>query len=170
MNLFRKTLTLLGSILLAALLLAALAPRAARGVAAALVQVTNTTSTPVPTSDVSPLQPFEQNCETSTAIVCQIPVPAGKRLVVQTASIEVLTAPGVVVVLAGIQTTTPGAGAFSVPVVFTGTSNGNNFHTGTQSLRVYEDSSLTCITFLSDPALTNFALNCSVSGYLVDIP
>jgi hypothetical protein len=39
MNITRKALTTLGGVFLAALLLAALAPRAARGVAAALVQI-----------------------------------------------------------------------------------------------------------------------------------
>jgi hypothetical protein len=47
----RKSVTFLGSITLLALLLVALAPRAARGVAAALVQVTNTSSNPVPVVD-----------------------------------------------------------------------------------------------------------------------
>jgi hypothetical protein len=53
MNLPRKALSTLGGILLAALLLAALAPRAARGVAAALVQITNTSADPVPVYDSS---------------------------------------------------------------------------------------------------------------------
>ncbi|MGA7913915.1 MAG: hypothetical protein WCA00_01670 [Candidatus Acidiferrales bacterium] len=48
MNMIRKSITLLGSITVLALLLAALLPRAARGVAAALVQVTNTASNAVP--------------------------------------------------------------------------------------------------------------------------
>src|ERR1700683_3713602 len=51
MNFLRKVVTSLGTITLAALLLAALAPKATRGVAAALVQVTNTASNAVPTED-----------------------------------------------------------------------------------------------------------------------
>ena len=51
MNLIRKAFTTLGGVFLAALLIAALAPRATRGVAAALVQVTNTASNPIPTED-----------------------------------------------------------------------------------------------------------------------
>ncbi|HUJ30126.1 MAG TPA: hypothetical protein VLY23_02515 [Candidatus Acidoferrum sp.] len=58
MNILRKTVGIVGSITLLALLLAALAPRAARGVAAALVQVTNTSSNPVPTADDSTNFPF----------------------------------------------------------------------------------------------------------------
>jgi hypothetical protein len=51
MKIFRKAVTNLGGIFLAALLIAALAPKATRGVAAALVQVTNTASNAVPTQD-----------------------------------------------------------------------------------------------------------------------
>lgn len=58
-GLFRKSITLLGSITLVVLLLAVLAPRAARGVAAALVQVVNTPANPIPTLDASTSFPFE---------------------------------------------------------------------------------------------------------------
>jgi len=55
MNLLRKTATTLGGIFLAVLLITALAPKATRGVAAALVQVTNTSANPVPvTSNDNP--------------------------------------------------------------------------------------------------------------------
>lgn len=57
MNVIRKAVTALGGIFLAALLIAALAPKTARGIAAALVQVTNTSSNPVPT--VMSGTPFE---------------------------------------------------------------------------------------------------------------
>lgn len=61
MNIIRKTLTTLGGILLAALLIAALSPKATRAVAAALVQVTNTASNPVPNRDVDnpATEPFD---------------------------------------------------------------------------------------------------------------
>lgn len=51
MNVLRKAVSVLGGIFLAALLIAALAPKATRGVAAALVQVANTAANPVPTLD-----------------------------------------------------------------------------------------------------------------------
>jgi hypothetical protein len=51
MNVVRKTATTLGGIFFAVLLISALAPKAAHGVAAALVQVTNTASNAVPTED-----------------------------------------------------------------------------------------------------------------------
>ena len=58
MKLTRKVLSALGAIFLAALLLVALAPRAARGVAAALVLVSNTSANPVPTLDAASEFPF----------------------------------------------------------------------------------------------------------------
>lgn len=51
MNVIRKAVSALGGIFLAALLIAALAPKATRAVAAALVQVTNNSANPVPTYD-----------------------------------------------------------------------------------------------------------------------
>jgi hypothetical protein len=48
MNIIRKAISTFAGISLAVLLFAALAPKATRGVAAALVQVTNTSANPVP--------------------------------------------------------------------------------------------------------------------------
>jgi hypothetical protein len=61
MNFIRKVLTTLGGILLAALLIAALAPKATRGLAAAMVQIVNTPSNPVPYFDVNnpATEPFD---------------------------------------------------------------------------------------------------------------
>lgn len=61
MNIIRRAITTLGGVLLAALLIAALAPKATRGIAAALVQVTNTASSPVPNRDVDnpATEPFD---------------------------------------------------------------------------------------------------------------
>jgi hypothetical protein len=51
MNIIRKAISTFAGISLAVLLFAALAPKATRGIAAALVQVTNTASNAVPTED-----------------------------------------------------------------------------------------------------------------------
>jgi hypothetical protein len=59
MNLVRKAITSLGGIFLAALLITALAPKAAHGIAAALVQVANTSANPVPTVSADANFPFE---------------------------------------------------------------------------------------------------------------
>lgn len=61
MKTIRKSITLLGSITLLALILAALAPRSARGIAAALVQVTNTGANPVPTVSAEAFNSFDSN-------------------------------------------------------------------------------------------------------------
>jgi hypothetical protein len=58
MNLVRNTLTAFGGIFLAAVLIAALVPKATRGVAASLVEVTNTASNAVPTEDGPGSFPF----------------------------------------------------------------------------------------------------------------
>ena len=52
MKIVRKAVTAFGGIVLAALLMAALAPKAAHGLVATLVQVTNTSVDPVPNRDV----------------------------------------------------------------------------------------------------------------------
>jgi len=61
MNIIRKAVSALGGIFLAALSIAALAPRATHAVVAALVQVTNTSANPVPTVRVEPLNSFDSN-------------------------------------------------------------------------------------------------------------
>ncbi len=60
MNIFRKSLMNLGGILLAAMFIATLAPKAVRAVAASLVQVVNTPASPVPVKEVENLvdEPF----------------------------------------------------------------------------------------------------------------
>jgi hypothetical protein len=72
MNSLRKTATTLGGIFLAVLLIAVFAPKVTRGVAAALVQVVNTTANPVPTTSVSNLVPFFANlCLEPAVFACQ---------------------------------------------------------------------------------------------------
>jgi hypothetical protein len=64
MNILRKAVTTVGGLFLAALLITAIAPKAARGVAAALVQVTNTSANPVPTVSADANFPYE-------AVICE---------------------------------------------------------------------------------------------------
>lgn len=90
----RKAMSALGAVVLAALLLVALAPRAARGVAAALVQVVNTTANPVPDRDVdmpgrhAVTLGFDDESDSGRANFTNLDqtpfvVPSGKRLVVE---------------------------------------------------------------------------------------
>ena len=99
MNLIRKTATTFGTIFFAALLITALAPKATRGVAAALVQVTNTASNTIPTEDGPGNFPFgaklcsdpaNVNCGSSASVML-VPLTtstgaAVKRLVIEDVS------------------------------------------------------------------------------------
>lgn len=59
MTILRKAVTTLGGVFLAVLLITALAPRAVRGITATLVQVTNTSASPVPTVSADANFPYE---------------------------------------------------------------------------------------------------------------
>jgi hypothetical protein len=95
MNILRKTATTLGGIFFAVLLIAALAPKATRGIAAALVQVTNTASNAVPTEDGPGNFPFGViGCADIGNVACETSLPpsvpvttstgaAVKRLVIE---------------------------------------------------------------------------------------
>jgi hypothetical protein len=113
MNLMRKALSALGGILLAALLIAALAPKATRGIAAALVQVVgnvsvtnpldgNGNTVPVLTKDAdSPVRsPFDVEASCTFAIVdtsetCFVSnfltVPGGQVAKIEYASLSCFT-------------------------------------------------------------------------------
>ena len=92
MNNVKKVLSTLGGVLLAALLIAALAPKATHGLVAALVQVANTNSSPVPTAEALGTETLLQfSCPSQDAgepagilgsAVCYT-VPAGKRAVIE---------------------------------------------------------------------------------------
>ncbi len=102
MNMLRKSLMNLGGILLAAMLIAALAPKAVRAVAASLVLVANTTANPVPitSADLATSVPFQATmCDSfptssCTNIVRQFTVPqiASNGLPVKRAIFEGLSA------------------------------------------------------------------------------
>jgi hypothetical protein len=174
MNLIRKSISLLGSITLLALLLVALAPRAAHGVAAALVQVANSSANPVPTSDVAPLQPYLSSCFAATPpadseAVCGITVPAGKRLVVQSVGISAVTGTGGRVVTAQLIATVSGNEvSFPVVVPYVISLSGADYSTSSQALRLYSDGELDC--FLSYNSGNAADATCVVSGYLVNLP
>ncbi|HUJ30124.1 MAG TPA: hypothetical protein VLY23_02505 [Candidatus Acidoferrum sp.] len=105
MKTIRKVATTLAGIFLAVLLIIVLAPRAARGVAAALVQVTNTSSNPVPVVAAAALNSFDSNgfCQfvptdnghNDFCLVDPIyTVPAGKIAVIEHASGRCIVDPG----------------------------------------------------------------------------
>lgn len=68
-----------GAVVLAALILTLLVPRAAHAIAATLVQVVNTSADPVPTQGIMPGAAFSQQCSGVGQSSCTLspPVPAG---------------------------------------------------------------------------------------------
>ena len=118
MNLVRKVISVLGGVFLAALLIAALAPKATRAVAAILVTVTNTSANPVITAPIpqSAAQNVELFCYSRSVTVfgfacgqvtaqfgaplpgAQYTVPAGQSLVVTTIDVAPQTSsPGTII-------------------------------------------------------------------------
>jgi hypothetical protein len=156
MNLIRKALTTLGGILLAALFIAALAPKATRGIAAALVQVTNTSANPVPTvaADSPANFPF------AAPICFQIPLTCGgaqsfivptttstglpvKRLVIENVSGTCFLSPGVSAFVLMLSAPIAGSNSplpFAFPLVPASPSNSPGaFVVGGSTVRIYTD-------------------------------
>ena len=155
MNILRRTITSLGGIFLAALLIMALAPKAARGVAAALVQVTNTASNAIPTEDGPGNFPYgaivcdeagNSNCGgTPQGLAVPLTTSSGaavKRLVVEDLSAFCFVDPGdqivpVLFVPLPADNSTSGQGflRYSLPV----TLIGNVFAAAHSPVRIYAD-------------------------------
>jgi hypothetical protein len=192
MNILRRTLTSLGGVLLAALLIAALAPKATRGVAAALVQVTNTPANPVPNRDIDngPRQGVTLYAQGSGNVnfvplldladpfnLAPYTVPAGKRLLVQFISGSFQTPAGAHIfsaTISGAVRPHPGAasglatvGETLAPQLITA---GNfNIYQVSQPMWIFEDAGATLgLNVLLTSG--NFATNGNfvVRGYLVD--
>jgi hypothetical protein len=181
MNRIQKLATTLAGILLVVLLLVALVPQAARGVAAALVQITNTSANPVPNRDVDngPRQAvtltavsatthdieFEQQNAPGVAYT----VPAGKRLVVEFVSGNFNTPIGAHILTAFIFGNTS-SGVYADYLSPNLVTAGNfNVYQVAQPMRAYYDAgseifvavSLTSETFATNGHFT-------LRGYLVD--
>lgn len=189
MILMRKVISALGGIFLTALLIAAVAPKATRGIAAALVQVVNTGSNPVPTREVGtgnePFQTFlcadfGDQAGFCSPFVSSFTVPTTtsdgatvRRLVIESLSGEC------------IGTNLPVQAAFLS--VFTSANNVNGIGSGqgqfiaqpapgrptTQiygaSTRLYADPN-TFVTLEVEapfPSITGFHCQGTISGYLV---
>jgi hypothetical protein len=160
--------------------LALVTPRAAHALAAALVQVTNTSANPVPNQDVDApgRHRYQSTCVTNTGdslgkqFVCSLSaVPANTELVLQTVSIlaETPNPPAI----GQLETTAGGVVSVAAfPVVNSGFSEfGTAIATATQPLTLYADPGTQpecSVTVASAPAIP--AMTCTVSGYTVSLP
>ena len=130
MNLIRKSVSTVGAIILGALVLAGIAPRAARGVAAALVQITNTSANPVPTVDNNAAFPWSitvgvDNTNFFTAdFIAPTTTPTGvpvQRAVVETTGVRCTAPVGTPNLVASISANVFGSGnssqSYSLPVI-----------------------------------------------------
>ena len=160
--------------------LALVTPRAAHAVAAALVQVTNTSANPVPNQDVDApgRHLYQSTCVTTTGdssgkqFVCSLSaVPANRELVIQTVSIlaEAPNPPAI----GQLGTTAGGVESVAAfPVVNSGlTEFGTAIGTATQPLTLYADPGTQpecSVVVASAPTIS--AMTCTVSGYTVSLP
>lgn len=186
MNLMRKTATTLGGILFAVLLIAALAPKATRGIAAALVQVTNTSANPVPTvSADSPANfPFAApicfgfpagSCDLQSFIV-PMTTSTGlsvKRLVIENVSGNCVLSPAVNDFVLFLNDPVAGSSnplAFAFPLVAASPSNSaGQFVVGGSAVRIYADPGANIIVAAqaSFSSSSDFELcNLVVAGHL----
>jgi hypothetical protein len=166
-----KSVLSLGAIALVACGLTLTVPRAAHAFASALVQVTNTPSSPVPIQDVDVpgRHPYQQTCNSISSESCTLPVVAANtELVIQTVSI--LSVFSNVAPLGELVTTGGGEQAesyFSLVLAQSGQ------YAATQALIQYADPGTqpTCQTTAQhalESAVPTFF--CTVTGYTISLP
>ena len=189
MNLLRKTATTLGGIFFAVLLIAALAPKATRGVAAALVQVTNTASNAVPTEDGPGNFPFgATTCVQVESVACGSGMPsflvpfatstgaAVKRLVIEDVSASCHKQPGdevfTEIFVPFPADNAPAFGStvgFTLPYSFPLTSTGGDVLGVTHSpYRIYADPGAEINTGVDGSFTSTHGVSCllSLTGHL----
>jgi hypothetical protein len=159
MTILRKAVTTLGGVFLAVLLITALAPRAVRGITATLVQVTNTSASPVPTVSDDANFPYEAlicsgdcNSNIFSPISASFAVPSAtttgvpvKRLVIEDLSascVQVEAGPGLISLLVptSADSTAPAGANFLHTFLLNPASGGIFAH---EIVRLYVDPSAT---------------------------
>lgn len=166
-----KSVLSFGAVALVASGLMLAVPRAAHAVAAALVQVTNTSASPVPIQDVDVpgRHPYQQTCSSTNSESCTLPaVPVNAELVIQTVS--VLSVQSNVAPLGELVTTGGGQLAESF---FTLVPAQSGQYSATQALIQYADPGTqpTCQTtaqHVIDSETATFI--CTVTGYTISLP
>jgi hypothetical protein len=175
-----KSVLSFGAVALVACGLTLAVPRTAHAVAAALVQVTNTSANPVliQSVDAPGRNIYQSTCTTTTpdglgrGFSCLLSaVPANQELVIQTVSISAVTPNPPAIGQIG----TKGGGvvaSMAFPVVNSGmTEFGTPFGSTTQPLTLYADPGtqpVCAITLASVPTVPEMV--CTITGYLVTLP
>lgn len=169
MNLVRRLVLPAGGIFLAALLIAALAPRAVHAVAAALVRdVDNPARHPFTTA-------CSGNGSNINFTLCQTPaIPTGEEVVIESVSIAGIGDPGNFVGAANINTTVAGVGQnYSLnPIFDSGLAQpAVSVIQGIQPLRLYADPGTAISCELRTRGPNSFLqTTCAFSGYTVSLP
>jgi hypothetical protein len=170
-----------GGVILALLCVVLISPRTAHALVAALVQVTNTRSNPVPTQDVdiAARHPFTASCNvfgnSGAFATCQ-PTPApptsGYETVIQNVNVSLNQDSGSVQpFVTELAYGTAGASyQFFVPL-FTQAQGASGEWIGNQASAIYLDPSpfnpLQCLTLFNNGSAT---FTCTVTGYTVSLP
>jgi hypothetical protein len=179
MNLAKKVSMFLGFVVLAAIFISVIAPKATHALVATLVQVSNTPSSPVPTKDVDssahaavvPLNCFVEADPNSGGLQCSLgvggspyTVPAGQRLVVEQLSAFCQTTSNGSIPILEFSLTEAGFQAI-VPLVLT---NKSNNYLVTQPVRYYADPGSMIAASTSGPS--GSFCEYYANGYLVSYP
>jgi hypothetical protein len=161
-----KSLLSFGAVALAAGVLTLAFPRAAHAVAAALVEVTNTRSNPVPNQDVDApgRHPYQQSCST-TSITCFMPVvPPNTEVVIQTVSMTFSGGTPGSLILSSV------GGGVGVNTYIPLVAEPDGTFAVTQPLTQYADpgGSASC----SDSTIAHSAgsFTCTITGYTISLP
>jgi hypothetical protein len=181
MNFSRKVATYLGFVVLAAILISVLAPKATRALVVTLVQVANTSANPVPTSEVNnPDQAtiLVLTCSTQASthggsLGCETgsSIPAGQRFVIDRVEADCMTVPGNTFGL-GYISLTEGGGAIRHVLPMSSPETGfSTEYVLSQQVRYHADAG-SYINFLvqTTDMTENTYCNFQADGYLVNHP
>jgi hypothetical protein len=181
MNLSKKVATYLAFVVLAAILISVLAPKATHALVATLVQVANTSANPVPTSDVNNpdratiliLSCQSTSTVTNTVLTCDpgSKVPAGQRLVIDRVEADCSKIPGTVLGESFISLTEGGNSTRHVLPMNTPETGINTEYVLSQQVRYSADAG-SSINFFAETTDTAGGAECDfqADGYLVNYP
>lgn len=167
MNNFKSAMLGAGGMILAALTLSILTPRAAHAVAAALVQVANTSANPIPNRDQDnpAQQPFQVLAQPDTRgsggtrAEQDFGVPGGKRLVIEYVSAGIAAGTGSI----AVETTSAG----NLAAWYFIDAPSPTFTRGFFPTRIYADPGSLVRVIITG---TNTQADVELSGHFVNIP